>query len=168
MHSLYLLSVYLHIAAAIVWIGGMFFLVLVIVPWLRQGERAQAAMVMRATGKRFRDIGWACFGVVLVTGAFNLYVRGVRFGDFLRPEWLASPFGKAVTWKLSVFALVLCLSAIHDFVHGPRATLAVRKDPRSPEAERFRKQASYLGRLNMALALVLLGLGVVLVRGWPW
>jgi len=168
MHTLYLLSVYLHITAAIIWIGGMFFLVLVLVPWLRQGDRAQAGRVMKEAGQRFRTIGWACFAVVLATGSFNLYVRGVRFGSFVDPVWLASPFGKAVVYKLSFFALVLFLSAFHDFWHGPRATLAVQKDPRSPEAERLRKRASHLGRLNMALALVLLGLGVILVRGWPW
>jgi len=168
MHTLYLLSVYLHITAAIVWIGGMFFLVLVLVPWLRKGDRAQAGRVMKEAGQRFRTIGWACFGVVLVTGSFNLYVRGVRFSSFVDPQWLASPFGRAVVYKLSFFALVLLLSAVHDFWHGPRATLAVQKDPRSPEAERFRKQASHLGRLNMLLALTLLGLGVILVRGWPW
>ena len=120
MHTLYLLSVYLHITAAIIWIGGMFFLVLVLVPWLRQGDRAQAGRVMKEAGQRFRTIGWACFAVVLATGSFNLYVRGVRFGSFVDPVWLASPFGKAVVYKLSFFALVL------------------------------------------------LGLGVILVRGWPW
>lgn len=168
MHGLYLFSVFLHIAAAIVWIGGMFFLVLVVVPWLKRGDRAQASIVMRETGRRFRNIGWACFGIVLVTGTFNLYMRGVRLGDFFRPEWLASPFGKAVSYKLSLFFVAVSLSAVHDFWHGPRATLAGRKNPRSPEAERLRKQASWMGRLNMVLALALVGLGIVLVRGWPW
>lgn len=168
MHSLYLASVFLHIAAAMTWIGGMFFLVLVVVPWLRRGDRAQASLVMRETGQRFRNVGWACFAIVLVTGTFNLYIRGVRPGDFLRSEWLASPFGKAVVWKLSIFALVLTMSAVHDFWHGPRATLVGRDNPRSPEAERLRRQASMMGRVNMVFALALLGLGVVLVRGWPW
>lgn len=168
MHGLYLLSVYLHITAAIVWIGGMFFLVLVLVPWLRKGDRALAGRVMKDAGQRFRTIGWACFAIVLATGTFNLYVRGVRFSSFVDPAWLASPFGKAVVTKLAIFAFVLLVSAFHDFWHGPRATIVIQKDPRSPEAERLRKRASYLGRLNMLLALALLGLGVVIVRGWPW
>lgn len=167
MHTLYLVSVFLHIAAAITWIGGMFFLVLVVVPWLRMGDRAQASLVMRETGQRFRTVGWACFAIVFVTGSFNLYARGVRLSDFVREEWLSSPFGKAVVWKVSIFALVLTMSAVHDFWHGPRATLVGRQDPRSPEAERLRKQASMMGRLNMVFALMLLGLGVILVRGWP-
>lgn len=167
-HRLYLLSVWLHILAATVWIGGMFFLVLVVVPWLRSGDRAGAATFLRETGERFRTVGWTCFAVLLVTGTFNLWTRGVRFGDFARPAWRASPFGKAVLWKLGVFAIVLLVSAYHDFLIGPRATRALGEDPRSALAERLRRRASLLGRLNALLALVLVAIAVILVRGWPW
>jgi hypothetical protein len=62
---------------------------------------------------------------------------------------------------------VLLVSAVHDFSLGPRATVAIAKDPTSAEAERFRRRASVLGRLNALLALALVALGVILVRGWP-
>lgn len=165
---LYLVSVWLHILAASTWFGGMAFLVLVVVPWMRQGDRARGAVLLRETGTRFRDVGWVCFAIVLVTGTFNLWVRGVRLGDFTRAEWLASPFGKAVVLKLCVFALMLAVSAVHDFSLGPRATRAIERDPRSVEAEQLRRQASLLGRANVLFALVLIALGVVLVRGAPW
>jgi len=167
-HVLYLVSVWLHILAATAWIGGMFFLVLVVVPWLRRGGRAGAAAFLRETGERFRSVGWACFAIVLATGSFNLWVRGVRLGDFLSPAWRATPFGRAVLWKLGVFAVVLVVSAYHDFVIGPRATRAIGAEPRSAEAEALRRRASLLGRINAALALVLVALAVILVRGWPW
>ncbi|MCA9675811.1 MAG: DUF4149 domain-containing protein [Kofleriaceae bacterium] len=168
LHTLYLVSVWLHILAAMTWIGGMLFLVLVVVPWLRRGDRATAAAFLRDTGTRFRDVGWTCFGVILATGTFNLWVRGVRIADLARPSWRASPFGKAVLWKLAVFALVLVVSAYHDFVIGPRATAALRDAPGSVAAERLRRRASWLGRLDAVLALILVALAVILVRGWPW
>ncbi|UJR85664.1 DUF4149 domain-containing protein [Sandaracinus amylolyticus] len=167
MHALYVVSVWLHILAAITWIGGMFFLVLVVVPWMRQGDRAKGAAFLQQTGTRFRNVGWACFVVLLVTGIFQLAMRGVELGDLVDPTWLASPVGSAIALKIGVFAIVLVISAVHDFVHGPRATRAVREDPGSREAERMRRRASMLGRLNVVLAMVLVLLGVVIVRGWP-
>lgn len=165
MRLLYLLSVYLHVASAIVWIGGMAFLVFVVVPWLRAGGQAVAGPFLRETGERFRSVGWICFGVLVVTGTFNLWVRGVRWGSFVDRAWLASPFGHTVVLKLAFFAIVLGVSAYHDFVIGPRATRAILADPTSEESGRLRRRASQLGRLNALLALVLIGLAIMIVRG---
>lgn len=168
MHALYLVSVWIHVLAATVWIGGMLFLVLVVVPWLRKGKRPDAAIFLRETGTRFRNVAWICFAVLFVTGTFNLWVRGVRLSDFGRAEWLLSPFGKTVVVKLAVFLVVMLISAVHDFIVGPRATAAIAANPRSPEAQIERRRASALGRINVLLALVLVAAGVMLVRGVPW
>lgn len=168
MHVLYLVSVWLHLLAVITWVGGMAFLVVVVVPFLRRGDRAQAAALLRDTGKRFRTVGWICFAIVLVTGTYNLWARGVRFGSFLDADWRASPFGTAVLVKLSLFVAVLLLSAIHDFAIGPRASDELVRAPGSARGERLRRLASRMGRGNALLALALVAMGVILVRGWPW
>ncbi len=170
MRFLYLASVWIHIIAATIWIGGLFFIVLVVVPWLRKGGESgvNAGVFLRETGERFRFVGWVCFALLLATGTFNLWVRGVRLSSLADVEWWASPFGAAVGLKLAAFAVVIAVSVVHDFMIGPRATAAIRRDPRSAEAASLRRRASLLGRLNGLLALVLVALGVVLVRGWPW
>ena len=168
MHALYLLSVFVHVLSAIVWIGGMCFLVLVVVPIVRAGDRQQAGAFLRQSGVRFRGIGWTCFALIALTGAYNLHVRGVQLHDFADASWRAAPFGSAVVWKLSVFCLVVAASAVHDFALGPRASRAIEQAPRAPEAERLRRYASWLGRTNLVLALVLLALGIFIVRGWPF
>ena len=170
MRFLYLLSVWTHILAAAIWIGGLFFIVLVVVPWLRRGGEGavDAGAFLSDTGKRFRAVGWICFALLLLTGTFNLWVRGVTLTPLLDPLWWGSPLGMAVGLKLAVFVLVVAVSAVHDFVLGPRATEVMQADPRSDEATRLRRQASLLGRLNGVLGLVLVALGVVIVRGWPW
>ena len=169
MHVLYLISVWLHLLAVIVWIGGMAFLVLVVVPWLRkQGAATDAGEFLRETGERFRDVGWVCFAIIALTGTFNLYMRGVRLADFLRSEWRSSSFGEVVLFKLAAFCAVLLVSALHDFVLGPRATRAMMHDPRSAEAQAMRRMASRIARVNVLLALALVAGGVMLVRGAPW
>lgn len=167
LHNVYLLSVWLHILAAVTWIGGMFFLVLVVVPSLRKGDRAIATKLLGESGKRFRTVGWTCFAIVLVTGTFNLWARGVRLHDFFDRMWLGSPFGKAVVVKLSIFAIVLALSAVHDFSIGPRAVAELERDPSSHVSAALRRRASIMGRINALLALALVAMGVIIVRGWP-
>jgi copper resistance protein D len=167
-HQLYLLSVFIHIMAAMVWIGGMLFLVLVAIPWLRKGPRGQAVTFLGETGARFRNVGWTCFLLLAVTGTFNLWFRGVRLSDFGHAEWLGSPFGRTITVKLGLFVVVMVVSLAHDFVVGPRATRALQKDPNSPAAQTARRHASLLGRANLLLALLIVAAAVMLVRGVPW
>jgi putative copper export protein len=167
MGVVYLISVWLHILAATTWLGGMIFLVLVVVPTLRRGERALAAAVMRDSGRRFRTVGWTCFAVLIVTGSFNAWWRGVRLHMLFDPSWTATTFGRALILKLSAFLVVLALSVRHDFFVGPRASRALLAGD-TPAAERMRREAARLGRATAALALVLYALAVVLVRGAVW
>lgn len=162
--SLYLISVWLHILAAATWLGGISFLVFVLVPWLRKGEPAQVRTVLQETGTRFRTVGWICFVILATTGTFNLWMRGVRLAHFVERDWLTSPFGRTVLVKLVVFVLILATSVAHDFFLGPRALAYA---PGSPEALRHRRHASILGRLNALFALLVVALGVAVVRGIP-
>lgn len=167
MHTWYLLSVFFHIVAATIWVGGTFSIALVVVPFLRTGDRRTAANAMRVMGTRLRDIGWGCFALLAVTGSFNAWVRGVRLSSFGDPIFLGSPFGRAFLAKLGVFAAILAVSAFHDFVLGPRSARLVAGDPASPAAEHARRMASWLGRVNALLALATIAVAVTLVRGLP-
>ena len=168
MHAIYVISVWLHILAAMAWVGGMLFLVLVVVPWLRRGGGVDAGRFLHETGVRFRNVGWACFLTLLVTGTFNLWYRGIRFEHFVDPEWLGTSYAKVLIAKLAVFVIIVSVSAVHDFSIGPRATQVLREAPGSAEALALRKRASQLGRLNAILALVVVFVAVTLVRGWPF
>jgi len=165
MRVLYLFSVWLHVIAAIAWVGGILFLILVVVPWLRAGRRELAGAFLRETGGRFLPVAWVSFAVLLITGSFNLYVRGVRPGDLVDAAWLATPFGRAVVLKLVLFGSILVVSAVHDFGVGRQAAAAMEADPRSGKATRLRRRASLLGRLNALLALAIVLVAVMLVRG---
>ncbi|MDD9947737.1 MAG: CopD family protein [Myxococcales bacterium] len=167
MRLVYLASVWLHILAVTAWLGGMLFLILVIVPWMRAGNRQTGVSILHDVGVRFRTVGWVCFAIVVATGTFNLYVRGVRLQSLMDPAFRTSAFGASVCLKLAVFAAVVVLSAVHDFSVGPAATQAMQRAPDSPQALRLRRLASWMGRANALLALLLVALGVAIVRGVP-
>jgi putative copper resistance protein D len=163
---IYQLSVYLHILSAIVWVGGMLFLALVVVPATRAMDPAERGALISALGRRFRVIGWLCIVLLLATGAVNAGYRGVTLGGLFTAPFLESAFGRTLLAKLALVALLILLSVLHDFVIGPRWSRAQRQ--RDPEAQRLaarlRRRASALGRLNTLLALLIVALAVLLVR----
>jgi putative copper resistance protein D len=163
---LYLASVWLHLVAALLWAGGMLFLVLVIVPLLRTPAlRGQAIQLLQAVGLRFRTVGWASLLVLVVTGLVNAAYRGGSAGALADGAWWATPFGRLLAHKLGLVALILVLSAVHDFGVGPRAAALLRDDPASPRAGAWRAAASWMGRVNLLLALAVIAIAVALVRG---
>lgn len=65
--------------------------------------------------------------------------------------------------------ILVLLSAAHDFYLGPLSTRLVRSsDPDLRTTLALRRQAAWIGRLNVLLALAILALAVMLVRGLPW
>jgi len=165
---LYHLSVFIHILSAIIWIGGMFFLALVVVPVTRGLPAAQRTMLFGAVGRRFRVVGWVCIALLLVTGTVNATYRGVSWGNLFSSELWGSPFGATLALKLAVVALMLALSVYHDFILGPRSLDVARAGGAPALAERLRKRASMMGRAEAILALVVVILAIMLVRGAPF
>lgn len=169
MQAFYLLLVWLHILAAAIWIGGTVFLVLVLVPVTRSPVyRDVAAALFQGIGMRFRWVGWACFGVLLLSGALILAYRGFGWAGVWSGRVFLGPFGNSLGFKLFLVTIILLISAVHDFLIGPRAVAYWQANPTSLEASRFRRQASWLGRLNLLLGLIVVAFGVILVRGRPW
>ncbi|HXG50058.1 MAG TPA: DUF4149 domain-containing protein [candidate division Zixibacteria bacterium] len=166
MRGLYLLSVWLHVLAAAVWIGGMTFLALALVPEVKRLEsRTLAASLIHRTASRFRVVGWVSLITLIATGTFNVLHRGFGWAELGDPVFWQSAFGKTLGAKLLLVAAILALSLLHDFLIGPRAVELLRDRPDSPEALALRRRASWLGRIVLLLALGAVALGVLLVRG---
>ncbi|MDA0988417.1 MAG: CopD family protein [Chloroflexi bacterium] len=181
--SLYLISVYLHIIAAMLWMGGMLFLGLVLVPIVQTIQPpGSGAPIIRAVGRKFRPIAWICIGTLLVTGVINLNHWGYTLLDLFSGDILDTEFGRVLAIKLNVVLVIIVLSALHDFVLGPRLARSMEalRSSSSPPAQGSspvqsppagmamqRRRLSMLARLNVLLALAVLALAVILVRGLP-
>jgi putative copper resistance protein D len=166
---LYLFSIWLHILAAIVWIGGMAFFALVIVPVTRREEfRSSAPALIQRTGIRFRSLGWFCIALLALTGIVNLAYQGTGWENIWSGALWHGALGTVLVFKLALFLIIVVLSLLHDFIIGPRATAAGLDNPASPQAMRYSRYARWMGRLNLLLALSAVALGIMLVRGSPW
>jgi copper resistance protein D len=169
---LYQLAVLLHLLAAIIWIGGTLFLVIVIVPLTRSGAipRPQAVVLLRLMGRRFRPVAWAAIGVLVVTGIYLAW-----------DHWNISPstlltgsgtFVETLRAKVGLVGLAIVLSAVHDFVLGPRVSAlseaAATGGPPSPALLAARRRLVMLARVNLAIIAAILVVAVMLGRGWPF
>lgn len=168
---LYQVSVFLHVLSAIIWVGGMLFLALVIVPSTRDLPPADRAALFSAVGRRFRTIGWVCIVVLVTTGLVNSAYRGVTWANLFTADLWGTPFGTTLALKLGVVLVMLGLSVYHDFVIGPRSVRMSAHTAVVPDAlketRRLRKRAAMIGRLEALLVLVVLVLAIMLVRGVP-
>lgn len=161
--TLWLWAITVHLIAAVVWIGGMFFIALA-APTLRNlTDDATRAVIFDRLGRMFRAVGWVCIVVLVATGIYQLRVRGWwgwevwGSGEFWR-----HPPGTTLAWKLMVVTGLIGVQAAHDFWAGPKAGRALAG---SSEARRLRARAAWLARIGAGLALGVLYLAVRLVRG---
>ena len=155
-----LLLVWLHVLAAVSWIGGTIFLSFVLVPVLkREPFASQRSLLFRTVARRFRAVVWGAIAVLMFTGLPLLHQRGIPITDPLGwPMVLAA--------KLGLVTTVLLLTLIHDLILGPRVG-QIRQLPvesRSRFDQALVLWSPWVARFSLALALVILLAAVMLVR----
>ena len=100
---------FLHVLAATVWVGGQITLA-ALVPALR----AAGAEIPRTAARAFNRVAWPAFGVLLLTGVWNVAAEGDR--------------GTAYQHTLVLKYLLVAASGVTAFLHaraGSRAAMAV-------------------------------------------
>lgn len=165
MTPLYYANVTAHVLAALVWLGGMFFLGLVGAPVFRAIESPTLRQQLFQTlGLRFRTVGWVSITLLLVTGVLNLHFRGLlHWGGVLgSASFWNSGMGRVLAVKLVAVTIMVVVSAVHDFVIGPAAG---RLEAGTPAALALRRRAASLARVNAMVGVILVMAAVRLARG---
>ena len=161
----YYANVTVHVLAAMLWLGGMFFLGVVGAPALRRVEPPPLRQALfRDLGERFRAAGWWAIAVLVVTGVLNLWFRGWLRGAspaLLHAEFWRTGTGHALAAKLACVVVMIATSATHDFVLGPAAGRAA---PGSPRARALRRRAALAARVNALVGVALVVAAVRLAR----
>lgn len=169
-HTVYVLLVLVHILSATAWIGGMIFVAAVVVPYSRRlKDRAAAAELIQVTGKMYKKVGHSALGLLILTGFGIMPMRVIQHRDLFKlAAWTGNPVAQILAVKLVLFVIMIVLNTYHDKVAGPRATELMRLSPGSAEALSARTAASWIGRINLLISVVILLLAVMLVRGNPF
>lgn len=152
---------WLHVLAAIFWVGGQLLLVVVVMPILRQ-ELAEADRVRVASqvGRRFAAFSGAALGVLLVTGPLNAGEHGVSWSILRDTTW-----GHVLIVKVIAVAMMLALIAVHGAYFGRRLEelgRAAATDAAAAERRRALQSRSY----RVSIANLLLNAGIVGLAAW--
>lgn len=159
---MYQVLVLSHILAATLWVGGLLFMVLVIVPATRHLPPPERARLFNSLGRRFRVVGWSALAVLVATGLLLAGYRGV-YARLETWRFPAGVFDQVLLAKVLVVATMLVTSALHDFVLGPRGVRQAAAPAMAPAG----RWSAWLARVTTVLAVVAVALAVLLARGLP-
>ena len=94
MKILYLLAVYIHIVTVAVWFGAMLF------------RDPASIRIMSRIAYKVHGIGGPSLAVLILTGAFMLYYRGVTWQSVVGGDFFATKYGQVFGLKF-LFVLIL-------------------------------------------------------------
>jgi len=154
------LLVWLHMLAAVSWIGGMIFLSLVLAPLVRSRKAAPEFMALfRSAARRFRFVVWGAIAVLLLTGPPLLHQRGI-------PITNPSGWPMILSVKLGLVAILLFVTITHDLIIGPRVgrILQLPTERRTSSDHAMVAWSPWIARCSLILTLAVLLAAVALVR----
>jgi uncharacterized membrane protein len=154
------LILWLHLLAAMLWIGGLFFQLLVVRPTLNRATtvREQVRLGLSLEG-RFRAVLWPAVGVVLLTGLYN--VMNLLMAMTQAGVSLPTAFVRILGIKLLLVVLMIGLQAVQQLVLRPRRIAGLQAV--LPEAVALPASLVTLQRLSQVFYLLSVILAVAVV-----
>ena len=166
--SFRVMILFLHVLAVLVWLGGLVYQVLVVVPLA--GKHAADAAVFRTClncEARFRAVMWPAVGMVLFTGLVNV----MNVWNSLRQVGASLPaaFVTLLFIKLLLVAAMILLQAGQQLVVYPRrlglaAQMGSEPVASRPELVIWQRRAWWLHAATVSLAVPAI-LCALLLRG---
>ena len=152
---LLIFSMTVHIFTAVVWIGGMFFILFIAIPAARKNLE-QPGKLMGALSKRFTPWANICILLIFVTGI----LMSLSAHSFSEIASLDGPWSRTLIAKIF---LVLLMTGIHfyrGFALAPRIAKLAAEGVNQEETAALQKLSLNLVKVNF-----LIGLAVLLITG---
>lgn len=146
------IAFWLHMAATIVWIGGLFYQAVVVNPALERlpAERGRLAEDMR---RRFQPLAWLSLLVLFGTGLLQMSGNPNYVGLFA----VTNPWSRAILTKHISVGLMMLVAAYQTWVLNPRLSrLALKRE--AAASDQVAVEISRLNRVSLAFGILVLGL----------
>jgi uncharacterized membrane protein len=139
----------LHLMAAVIWVGGIFFMHNVLRRVMNQREAPERLAVLSESFALFFRWVWGSVIVILVTGFYIIY--GIYDGFSSLP---LSPF--LHIYVMLIIGSIMSLIYFYIYFVPFRALKKARADGAIPQAAMHLKQVRILGFVNLILGTILL------------
>lgn len=150
------ITYWLHMLATVTWIGSLASLSLLVLPAARAAlDGATYAAFLERLQRRLDPLGWISLVVLTATGMFQMSASP-NYSGFLAID---NRWALAILIKHVVFLGMTGVSAYLTWGLLPalrRAALRQSLGQETGEAEKLRRQETFLIRLNLALGVVVL------------
>lgn len=144
------LALALHVLAAIVWVGGMFFAYLAVRPALGELDTKHRARIWAAIFRRFFPWVWACIAALLASG---FYLAIISFDSLSQaPIFVHVMMGLGIV-MMAIFAYVF-------FVPYPQLKTAVQTGS-EPLAVHAMVRIRMLIAVNLTLGIIVVLVGML-------
>jgi copper resistance protein D len=151
---------WIHILAAVAFIGPQLFLVLAAVPAMHTIEDVKVrARAMRVMTMRFGMLGGGALVLLLITGVLNYAIESDKIDAYKR-------YFITLQIKLTLVTIVVLLTILHGAVFGRR--LQKLQEENAPESEiaSVRRMSQYASMATLAFSVAILLCAAILGSEW--
>ena len=160
--SVLAISLFFHILATVVWIGGMMTITILVVPELQRvlAEAPTVHHTLRRLRKRFWPVSNLALAVLIITGLFQM-TADPHYDGLLNFD---NAWSRTLLLKHGLIVLMASTGLILQFVMAPRlermSLLMERGKGNEAEWRRLRRREKTLSALMMTVALMILAASV--------
>ena len=151
---------WLHILAAVAFIGPQFFLAFAAVPAMQTIEDVKIrAKAMRVMTMRFGVLGGGALVVLLVTGVLNYYQAKDEIDTFKR-------YFITLQIKLTLVTVVVILTILHGAVFGRKLQQLQESNASEAEIAKARQMSRYASMATLVLSIAILFFAALMGSAW--
>ncbi len=156
----------LHVIGVAVWLGGQIVTAACVIPALRAvGDRTLWLTALEGFTQRFGRVGIAAMVIIVITGGLMVDPRLDQAENF-GPDIYDARWGYIFVVKMGLWAAMIALIGLHQFVFGPRQLQLAREsataEEDSAELRRVRQITIALSVLGLLATLAVAGAGAFL------